>query len=60
VVYKCTGRYAPECEGAVAWDDPDLAIDWGLEPGVAVLSDKDRTAPKWAEWESPFTWENLS
>src|SRR3712207_1712340 len=42
VVYKCTDVYAPDCDGAVAWDDPEIGIDWGLEPGAAVLSDKDR------------------
>ncbi len=60
VVYKCTDRYAPDCESAVAWDDPDLSIDWGLDPGDAVLSDKDRTAPGWAGLESPFEWEAQS
>jgi dTDP-4-dehydrorhamnose 3,5-epimerase len=56
VVYKCTDVYAPECDGAVAWDDPDLGIDWGIAPGAAVLSDKDRAAPRWADLRSPFAW----
>jgi dTDP-4-dehydrorhamnose 3,5-epimerase len=54
VVYKCSDVYAPDCDGAVAWDDPELAIDWGVDPGAAVLSDKDRRAPRWADWQSPF------
>jgi dTDP-4-dehydrorhamnose 3,5-epimerase len=41
----------------VAWDDPDLAVDWGLGAAEAVLSDKDRAAPPWAAWVSPFTFE---
>jgi dTDP-4-dehydrorhamnose 3,5-epimerase len=57
VVYKCTDTYAPDCDGSVAWDDPDLGIDWGLAPGAAVLSDKDRAAPRLAGWASPFAWE---
>ena len=57
VLYKCTDVYAPDCEGAVAWDDPDLAIDWGLGAAPAVLSDKDRRAPRFAELDSPFGWE---
>jgi dTDP-4-dehydrorhamnose 3,5-epimerase len=43
--YKVDGQYAPELEGGVAWDDPDLAIDWPLE-GAAVLSDKDLKLPR--------------
>lgn len=41
--YKCTDFYAPEHERTIAWDDPELAIAWPLEPGAApTLSDKDR------------------
>lgn len=54
VVYKCSDYYAPAADGAVAWDDPDLGIDWGLAPGAAVLSAKDAAAPRWADWTSPF------
>lgn len=57
VVYKCTDAYAPDCDGSVAWDDPDLGVDWGLGGRAAVLSDKDRAAPRWADWASPFAWE---
>ncbi|WP_299031846.1 dTDP-4-dehydrorhamnose 3,5-epimerase [uncultured Sulfitobacter sp.] len=54
IIYKCTDYYAPECDGAVAWDDPDLAIDWGV--GAPVLSAKDAAAPKLADVTSPFDW----
>jgi dTDP-4-dehydrorhamnose 3,5-epimerase len=57
VAYKCTDVYAPACDGAVRWDDPDLGIDWGVAPEDAVVSDKDRAAPAWAGWQSPFAWE---
>lgn len=40
--YKCDGFYNPAEEGAIAWDDPDLAIDWGLPADEVLLSDKDR------------------
>jgi dTDP-4-dehydrorhamnose 3,5-epimerase len=41
--YKCTDRYDPQSEISIAWDDPDLAIEWPLADGSAPsLSDKDR------------------
>lgn len=54
IIYKCTDHYAPDCDGAVAWDS--VGIDWGLE-GEAILSDKDIAASKFADFESPFTYE---
>lgn len=43
--YKCDNYYAPQAEGAIAWDDPDLAIDWQIPAKKAVLSEKDRNHP---------------
>jgi dTDP-4-dehydrorhamnose 3,5-epimerase len=44
-LYKTTDYYAPQAEGSLRWDDPDLAIDWP-DAGVApVLSPKDAAAP---------------
>ena len=54
VQYKCTDYYAPQSDGGVRWDS--LGIDWGLT-GDPVLSDKDRDAPAFADWNSPFTLE---
>ena len=54
VLYKCTDTYAPDCDGAVAFDDPDLAIDWGVTRDTAILSAKDAAAPRLADWNSPF------
>ncbi|WP_416237358.1 dTDP-4-dehydrorhamnose 3,5-epimerase [Sulfitobacter sp. F26204] len=56
IIYKCSDYYAPQCDGAVRFDDPDLAIDWGLS-GNAVLSDKDNNAPLMATFDSPFSIE---
>lgn len=44
--YKCDGYYAPEAEVAVAWDDPDLAIDWLIPADDIKLSEKDRKHPR--------------
>ena len=47
--YKCDNYYAPQAEGAIAWDDPDLAIDWQIPAKKAVLSEKDRNHPRLKE-----------
>ena len=40
--YKCDNFYAPQSEGALAWNDPDLAIDWRIPADKVLLSEKDR------------------
>lgn len=57
VVYKCSNYYAPGFEGAVRFDDPDLAIAWGVEADDAILSEKDAKAPSFRELGSPFEWK---
>lgn len=52
--YKCDNFYAPSSEGAVAWDDPELGIDWGVPQDKVVLSDKDRSHPLFKDVESCF------
>ena len=44
--YKCDSLYCPESEGAVAWDDPDLEIDWMVPKDKIILSEKDKRHPK--------------
>lgn len=56
IIYKCSDYYAPECDGAVRFDDPEIGIDWGLE-GDAILSEKDAKAPLMADFDSPFAYE---
>ena len=56
IVYKCSAPYAPETEGAVRWDDPDIGIHWGVE-GDPILSEKDTLAPRLADLDSPFRYE---
>ena len=40
--YKCDNYYAPQSEGAISWDDPDLNIDWRIASDKMILSEKDR------------------
>lgn len=57
LLYKCSDVYAPACDGAVRFDDPDIGIDWGIDAAAAILSDKDRAAPFLKDFTSPFTFE---
>jgi dTDP-4-dehydrorhamnose 3,5-epimerase len=45
VLYKATDYWAPQHERCIAWNDPELAIDWPLREDP-VLSDRDRQAPR--------------
>jgi dTDP-4-dehydrorhamnose 3,5-epimerase len=45
LAYKVDGLYAPQTEGGVIWNDPDLAIAWPLD-AEPVLSDKDKLLPR--------------
>jgi len=57
IIYKCTDYYAPDCDGAVRWNDPDIGIDWPLDGATPVLSGKDEAAPLLADFDTPFTYE---
>ena len=54
VAYKVDAFYDMESDGAVKWDDPDLAVDWGPTAKDALLSEKDAAAQSWAAFRSPF------
>ncbi len=44
--YKCTRWYAPDDEGGLFWDDPDIGIEWHIDSADAIiLSDKDKIHP---------------
>lgn len=51
-LYKADNFYAPEAEGGIRWNDPELGIDWGVTD--PVLSEKDRTAPWLKDAETGF------
>jgi dTDP-4-dehydrorhamnose 3,5-epimerase len=57
VVYKCSDYYAPAADGGIRWNDPTIAIDWGVDPGDVTLSGKDKDAPFLADFDTPFTFE---
>ena len=40
--YKCDEFYHPESEGGIAWNDPQIGIEWGIPECEIILSDKDR------------------
>ena len=51
-VYKCTRLYAPHDEGGIAYNDPDLAIDWPISEDMELkLSEKDKLHPMLRELE---------
>ena len=52
--YKCDRLYAPASEGAIAWDDPALGIDWMIPASEVILSEKDRHHPTLAEARDLF------
>lgn len=52
--YKCDNYYAPQSEGAVRWDDPDLDIDWKIPLEDVILSDKDRNHPCFKDLDDVF------
>lgn len=54
VQYKCSDVYAPDCDGAVRWDDPEIGVEWGV--AAPVLSDKDAAAPLLKDAPRPFEW----
>jgi dTDP-4-dehydrorhamnose 3,5-epimerase len=54
VMYKVTGLYSREAERGVIWNDPSLALPWPVAEGEAVLSDKDKSLPRWSETGALF------
>lgn len=60
-LYKCDNYYNGPADGGIAFDDPDLAIDWPIDITKAITSDKDKNHPtlKQFELENPFVYGEI-
>ncbi len=58
VLYKQTAYYDPAVERAIAWNDPDVGIDWPLAVQELIVSERDASAPRLRDVadELPFLW----
>lgn len=59
VAYKTSAYYAPECDGGIVWNDPDIGIDWPLANAGPVLSGKDQFLPRLSDFVSPFAYDGM-
>lgn len=57
IIYKCSDFYAPQTEGALRFDDPDIGVDWNMGGVEPILSEKDAAAGRLSDLESPFVYE---
>ncbi|MBO5663848.1 MAG: dTDP-4-dehydrorhamnose 3,5-epimerase [Bacteroidales bacterium] len=57
--YKCDNLYEPSSEGALAWDDADIAIEWPLSEEQIKLSEKDKHLAGLKDFDSPFVYDGL-
>jgi len=54
IFYKCDNFYHPQSEGGILYNDPALGIDWRVDTARAIVSDKDKTLPFFAQVETDF------
>lgn len=59
VSYKVSDYYAPECDGGIIWNDPDVAIDWPAHLADPVLSQKDLALSTLGDFKSGFTYDGM-
>jgi dTDP-4-dehydrorhamnose 3,5-epimerase len=58
VAYKVTDYFDAACDAGIAWDDPDLGIDWPVEAARAILSERDLRLPRLSALDPvPFRYE---
>lgn len=60
-LYKCDNYYAPEADGGISFNDPDLAINWPFDSQLAITSEKDLHHPTFKEFEveNPFVYGKI-
>jgi dTDP-4-dehydrorhamnose 3,5-epimerase len=58
VLYKCDAFYNKESEGGIIYNDAELSIDWKIPAEDAVVSDKDKMLPTFAQCNNSFVFEN--
>ncbi|ANK66453.1 dTDP-4-dehydrorhamnose 3,5-epimerase [Loigolactobacillus backii] len=56
VAYKCDGYYAPDADGGLAYDDPDIGIEWPMPLDDLVLSEKDKHHPRLKDADLNFVY----
>jgi dTDP-4-dehydrorhamnose 3,5-epimerase len=54
VFYKCDNFYHKSAERGIIYNDPSINIDWGIDPNLAIISEKDQNHPKFEEAEINF------
>ena len=57
VAYKVSDYYAPECDGGIRFDDPQIGITWPVPADQLVLSSKDTGLPPLSQFDSPFAYD---
>ena len=57
VLYKVSGPYSGAHEVAIAWNDADIGIDWPEIGSDIILSEKDKAAGRFIDFETPFQYE---
>jgi dTDP-4-dehydrorhamnose 3,5-epimerase len=57
VCYRVSEYYSPDDDAGVYWKDPDLRINWPVNPEAAILSDKDQRLPRLSELPDFFVYE---
>jgi len=57
--YKVDAPYSPDHDSGIAWDDPDIGVDWAsaLKGVTPILSEKDKRLPRLVNFDSPFNFE---